>query len=206
MQPPSLSPSGRPRRRNVGFTILEVAMSAFILAFSVMTSLTVVSTGFHTVDNARNTTIASQILQSAMEDLRMLPYTTTTAGANSISNLEASTDPVSGNNVTGNTIPGVISIGTLANGYVPAVDAYSGNVTTWPHGPYPALASYSDPVSRGMVLRFTVTRNITDVTTLSTTMKQISLTATWTGIDGRTHSLTYSSYYCKDGLHDYYVR
>jgi len=145
-------------------------MSAFILAFSVMTSLTVVSTGFRTVDTARNTTIASQLLQSVMEDLRMLPYSAT-GNANSISSLEAS-----------------------------STNGVSGNVTL------DSSFTNGDAAATAMVAHFTITRNITDVTALSTTMKQIALTATWKGIDGRSHSLTYSSYYCKDGLHDYYVR
>ncbi len=149
-------------------------MSAFVLAFSVMTSLTVVQSGYRTLDNARNTTIASQLLQSVMEDLRMLPYTTTTAGANSISNLEASTNATTGNNVTGNV----------------TLDASFTN---------------NDAAATAMVSRFTITRNITDVAG-TTSIKLITLTATWKGIDTRTHSLSYSSYYCQNGLHEYYVR
>ena len=148
---------------------MEVAMSAFVLAFSVMTSLTVIQTGYRTLDNARNTTIASQLLQSVMEDLRMLPYTAT-GGVNSISSLQAA----SSNNTTGN----VTLDASFTNG---------------------------DAAAIAMVSRFTITRNITDVSGI-TGMKQITLTATWKGIDTRTHNLSYSSYYCQNGLHDYYVR
>lgn len=36
------------------------------------------------------------------------------------------------------------------------------------------------------------------------TMKVITLTAAWTGLDGRPHSLTYTTYYGKSGLSDFF--
>ena len=143
-------------------------MSAFVLAFSVMTSLTVIQSGYRTMDNARNTTIASQLRQSVMEDLRMLPYSAT-GGANSITSLQTTN-----NNVSGNV--------TLDSSF-----------------------TKGDSAATAMVSRFTITRNITDVSGY-TGMKMITLTASWTGIDTRIHTLTYNSYYCQNGLHDYYVR
>lgn len=38
----------------------------------------------------------------------------------------------------------------------------------------------------------------------ATTMKKITLTATWTGIDGRSHSLSYITYYGKNGISDFF--
>jgi hypothetical protein len=77
MQPAPLTPSGRARRRRAdsGFTILEVAMSAFVMAFGIATSIVAMQTGFKTIDVARGTTIASQILQSEMERLRLMSWT-----------------------------------------------------------------------------------------------------------------------------------
>jgi type II secretory pathway pseudopilin PulG len=37
-----------------------------------------------------------------------------------------------------------------------------------------------------------------------TSMKEIKLTATWTGMDGRSHSLSYITYYGKNGLSDFF--
>lgn len=153
------------RRLDAGFTIADVMFSTLILAFAIMTSLTVIQYGFRALDTARNTTIAGQILQSVMEDLRMLPWTA--QSGSSISSLETTN-----NNTSGNV---VLDASFTAN----------------------------DPNAMAMVGRFTITRNISDVTT---TMKEIDLTATWTGIDGRPHSLQYTSYYGQNGLHDYYVR
>src|SRR5262249_44004538 len=122
--------------------------------------------GFRALDTARNTTMASQLLQSVMEDMRMLPWSATSP-ASSISSLETTS-----NNVAGN-----VSIGaSFTNG---------------------------DAAAIAMVSRFTITRNITDI---STVLKQITLPATWKGIDGRSHSLTYISYYGQNGLHDYFIR
>jgi type II secretory pathway pseudopilin PulG len=36
------------------------------------------------------------------------------------------------------------------------------------------------------------------------TMKKITLTATWTGMDGRSHSLSYITYYGKNGISDFF--
>lgn len=39
---------------------------------------------------------------------------------------------------------------------------------------------------------------------LHLTMKVITLTATWTGVDGRTHSLSYTTRYGKNGISDFF--
>jgi molybdopterin-binding protein len=68
------APRSRPaasRRADAGFTILEVSMASFVMAFGIATSIIALQTGFKTVDVARGTTLASQILQSEMERLRL---------------------------------------------------------------------------------------------------------------------------------------
>ncbi len=74
-------PSSRPaaidqsRRRGLrsqrGFTILEVALSTFVLALGIVTSITALQYGMRQVDTARNMTLAGQIMQSEMEILRL---------------------------------------------------------------------------------------------------------------------------------------
>ncbi|MSU46151.1 MAG: hypothetical protein EXS42_03250 [Lacunisphaera sp.] len=54
-------------------------MSAFIMAFGIATSIIAMQTGFKAIDLARGTTMASQIIQSEMERLRMMSWTTMTA-------------------------------------------------------------------------------------------------------------------------------
>ena len=45
---------------------------------------------------------------------------------------------------------------------------------------------------------------ILDVTGKVGEMKSITITVTWKGIDGITHTRSSTGYYCKDGLYDYY--
>ncbi len=141
-------------------------MAVMVMAFGIATSITTMNYGFRALDTARNTTIASQILQSVMEDTRLLPWSS--GSGNSISSLQAA----QGSN--GSTV-------TLDSSF-----------------------TAGDSAAQAMVNRFTVTRKITDVSGIAN-MKRIDLTATWKGIDGRSHSVSYSSYYGQYGLHDYFV-
>lgn len=54
-------------------------MSSFVMAFGIATSIVAMQTGFKSIDVARGTTIASQILQSEMERLRLMSWTAMTA-------------------------------------------------------------------------------------------------------------------------------
>ncbi len=63
------------RRRRAGFTIVEVAMAATIMALVISSSILVLQSGFKALDNARKTTLAAQIIQSEMERIRMLSWT-----------------------------------------------------------------------------------------------------------------------------------
>jgi len=63
------------RRRNGGFTILEVAIAAGVMVMVISSSIIVMQSGFKALDNARKTTLASQITQSEMERIRMLNWT-----------------------------------------------------------------------------------------------------------------------------------
>src|SRR3954471_12782851 len=62
-------------RSQKAFTIVEVAIAAGVLALVLSTSIITLQSGFRTLDVARGTTLASQILQSEMERLRMKSWT-----------------------------------------------------------------------------------------------------------------------------------
>jgi Tfp pilus assembly protein PilV len=68
------------RRRGVlraargGFTIVEVAMATFIMALGIATSIIAMQSGFRHLDLARGSTLASQILQSEMERIRLMSW------------------------------------------------------------------------------------------------------------------------------------
>lgn len=64
-----------PRRAEAGFTIAETAIAAMVMLFAIATSLTTLQFGMRGVDTARNMTLASQIMQSEMEILRLQNWT-----------------------------------------------------------------------------------------------------------------------------------
>lgn len=63
--------SSLPRAGRRGFTIIEVALATLVMALGISTCLTALQSGLKAVDTARNTTLASQILQSQMEVIRL---------------------------------------------------------------------------------------------------------------------------------------
>jgi Tfp pilus assembly protein PilV len=66
------------RCRSAGFTIFEVAMAGFVLAFGIATAIIAMQMGFKALNVARDSTLASQIIQSEIERLRLLPWSKTT--------------------------------------------------------------------------------------------------------------------------------
>lgn len=63
---------GLPRRTaRRGFTIAEVMMAAAIMALAISTSITTMQRAFLSLDAARNVTLASHIMQSEMERMRL---------------------------------------------------------------------------------------------------------------------------------------
>lgn len=77
----AITPTAFLRRAARGFTILEVTMATAVMALGISTSIVAMQQGFKFVDVARGTTLASQILQSEVERLRMLNWTNITTMA-----------------------------------------------------------------------------------------------------------------------------
>lgn len=146
------------RSTQAGFTIFEVMMASIIMVLGITTSLTTITYGMRAIDTARNSTLAAQIMQSEMENIRLLNWAQLTA-------LPASETV---------NISSVISSGSST-----ALDAKLNTI----------------------ISKFTCARTIT---TPKTNMREITLTVSWTGKDGRSHSNSYVTRYCKDGLYDFY--
>ncbi|HKB90803.1 MAG TPA: type II secretion system protein [Opitutaceae bacterium] len=66
-------------KRNDGFTLIEVMMAVIIMAFAISSSIPALQRGFLAIDVARNTTIGGQILQSMIEDIRLLNWSQVSA-------------------------------------------------------------------------------------------------------------------------------
>ncbi|MDF3058784.1 MAG: hypothetical protein K0R17_2999 [Rariglobus sp.] len=77
MTSPSPSPIAKRRsfRSRAGFTIVEVAVAATVMLLAISSAIIVLQSGFKALDNARKTTLAAQIIQSEMEQIRMLSWT-----------------------------------------------------------------------------------------------------------------------------------
>ena len=86
------SPPRLRRPSEAGFTVVEVMVATFVMALGIATSVITMQSGFKQLDVARGTTLASQIIQSEMERLRMMPWSKTSpAGVvDSIAELPAS--------------------------------------------------------------------------------------------------------------------
>lgn len=61
-------------RASAGFTLVEVMVATFVMLFSISSAILVMQSGFRSLDTARKTTLAAQIMQSEMERMRMLSW------------------------------------------------------------------------------------------------------------------------------------
>ena len=71
------TPAANSRLRSQrGITIIEVAMAALIMGLVLATAVTTLQRAFISLQNARDLNIASQMLQSEMEKMRLADWTT----------------------------------------------------------------------------------------------------------------------------------
>jgi Tfp pilus assembly protein PilV len=161
--------------RRAGFTVVEVMMATFVMALGISTSIVALQSGYQALDTARNTTLAAQIIQSELERIRLLPWSTTSTITDAQGNtvLKPSVSSLSGTPDNPTTVP--------LSSIFP-----SGTTTT-------QLAN-----------RFTIRRVVTDVADRNNEIKAITMTVTWKGIDGLDHTRTSTTQYAKNGLYDYY--
>lgn len=73
LRQPSRTSSSR-RRASAGFTLVEVMAATFVMLFAISSAILVMQSGFRALDTARKTTLAAQIMQSEMEQMRMLSW------------------------------------------------------------------------------------------------------------------------------------
>lgn len=161
-----------------GFTLVEVMVSTFVMIFGICSAIIVLQSGFKAMDNARNTTLATQIMQSEMERIRLLPWSTTSPL------LDSNSQPVV---VNGNPV------------YKPSIVGLPDSEEIDLRTIFPA----SDTTNR-LNAHFTVTRTSADVAGQVGDVKRITIQVTWTGLDGITHTRVSSTQYAKNGLYDYY--
>jgi hypothetical protein len=72
-----------------GFTIMEVAMAATVLALTLVGMIQVVDSGSEMLDLSRKQTIAAQILQDEINQLHLLTWTEVTSLTSATTNISA---------------------------------------------------------------------------------------------------------------------
>lgn len=167
-------PVGSRRRLVAAFTIAEVIMATFVMALGISTSVIAMQSGFKQIDVARGTTLASQIIQSEMERLRMMPWSKTTGG---------SPEPVDS----------ILELSTAAgspSGQATGVTVFDG-------------ATFFT-TNADMAGKYTITRTVAPESTRPTEIMNITVSVRWQSYDLRWHQRSFTAIYAKNGLYDYY--
>jgi Tfp pilus assembly protein PilV len=81
-----------PRNPLAGFTIMEVGVAAFVLAFTLVGMIGVIESGAKMMDLSRKQTLAAQILHSEMDKLRTQNWTTVSNYAYSSTSITSDID------------------------------------------------------------------------------------------------------------------
>lgn len=133
-------------------------MATFVMALGISTAIIALQMDFKALNLARDSTLASQIMQSEIERLRLMPWANSSADVDSITELPASE---------------TVSLESM----------FSANAQ--------------------LTQRFQVVRTVaTDPDRPD--VRRITLTVRWTSFDGRSHTRSFTTLYCKNGLYDYY--
>ncbi len=140
---------GKGRR---AFTVLEVLMASSVLSMALSSAVIVLQSGFRSLDTARLSTAASQMIQSEMERIRLLNW-------DSVSALPSSE---------------VVDMSSIHS-----AETIEGD-------------------------RITLTRTVSNVPGFGNEIKEISVTANWSAIDGHPVTRVFRMRYARNGLFDYY--
>lgn len=159
---------------------MEVIIATGVMILALSSSLIVVQQALRAIDTARYTTLAGQILQSQIEKIRMLNWsqlTDTTLGPGATTNVYFTPDVSSASTAQINRFDAGGGAGTFAQSI------------SQPSAAYSSLPLYSSSTFDGAAI---------------TGMYVITVTAKWTGSDGRKHTLSYTTNYAYMGISDFF--
>jgi len=187
---------------NGGFTIMEVALAATVLALTLTGMIAVVESGSQMLDLSRKQTLAEQILHSEIDQLRLQSWTVIAGEpAGSTTSFRSTTQVgFSGTSKT---------LSTPGNGY-PA------GPTTLTASDDPSLAQFILDYPQTATI-FTLTRTVSCIepsqsnqnpSAYSATplLLQVTFTIKWKGITGRSYSRTSTTLVGQNGLSVAYQR
>jgi len=180
--------SGYPKLKSSrGFTIMEVALAATVLAFTLMGMIGVVEAGAKMLDLSRKQTFAAQILHSEIEQLRLQSWTT-----------------ISG------YLPGNAAYAAAPGGGYPA------GPTTLSAANDPSFAMFIAQYPQTANI-FTLTRTVTCIKPSQANLNpsayaspplliQVTFTIKWSGVTGHSYSRTDTTFVSANGLSVAYQR
>lgn len=185
-----------PPRGVRGFTIIEVVIASAVMVLAISSSLIVLQVGMRAIDNARYTTLAGQILQSQMEKLRLLTWTQL------VTDIDKGPFPTTANatlrnpdyfvSCTAVDPTSVTNLGPTTSWFTPDVSTST------------AASQLNNFKVNGVGNRCLQTMSAAPESNYASNIRIITLTAAWTGSDGRSHSLTYTTRYGKNGISDFF--
>jgi hypothetical protein len=183
-----------------GFTIMEVALAATVLALTLVGMIGVIESGTQMLDLSRKQTIANQILHSEIAQLRLQSWPVISGyPPGNIAFAASSFSPAVQVGYVGPNYP----VSTPGNGY-PA-----GPTTLTPSND-PSLAMFVAQYPQTATI-YTLTRTVSCVEPAQSNpnpsaysspplLLQVTFTITWTGVTGRTYTRVSSTYVGMNGL------
>jgi Tfp pilus assembly protein PilV len=208
-RPIQMPTEARETNPNDGFTIMEVALAATVLAFTLVGMIGVIESGAQMLDLSRKQTMAAEILHSEIDQLRLQSWAVIAGEPPSVG--------------SAGTPPTFYFYSTTQVGYTGTAQTLSVPGNGYPAGPT-TLTSSNDPSFAQFVANypqaanlFTLTRTVTCVepaqsnnnpTAYSSTplLLQITFNISWTGVTGRTYSRASTTLVGQNGLSTAYQR
>jgi len=189
--------SGNPKPLSSrGFTIMEVALAATVLAFTLMGMIGVVESGAQMLDLSRKQTLAAQILHSEIDQLRLQSWMVISGQPSGNNTFLSSSQVGYTGSPTYLTTPG--------NGYPPGP-------TTLTTANDPSLAAIAGQYPLVSTI-FTLTRTVTCVEPAQANpnpgagysstplLIQVTFTIKWNGVTGHSYSRTDTTLVSPNGL------
>jgi len=180
-----------------GFTIIEVALAATVLALTLVGMIGVIESGAATLDLSRKQTIAGQILHEEIDNLHMQSWATVTAyptGVGGTTTLAISSVWPPSGGPPANTV------------YDPILETFWQQLAGNTSFQYQNPGSYQDPTHAPYFqfpFPFTVTRTVIPITS---NLLQVTFAIQWTGLTGHSYTRRSTTYVTQYGLNLSYQR
>jgi hypothetical protein len=178
-----------------GFTIIEVALAATVLALTLVGMIGVIESGAATLDLSRKQTIAGQILHEEIDNVHMQSWTTVNAyptGVGGMTTLAVSA-----------VFPPTPPVGSV---YDPILENFWQQLAGNTSFQYQDPGTYQDAQHAQFFLYpfpFTVTRTVMPITS---NLLQVTFTIHWTGLTGQPYTRRSTTYVTQYGLNLSYQR